>query len=84
VLFDNLTTKPISADGAAAEFDMKAYFEAMLKTECDASFGVRYETSGSMGDGYTGTAAGLREVTMTVHLVNPNAQLGKTLDAGAD
>jgi hypothetical protein len=35
-----------------------------------------------MGDGYDGTAAGLREVTMTVHLVNPNAKVLVQPDAG--
>jgi hypothetical protein len=82
VIFDELTTKPNSASGAAAEFDMKTYFDAMLQHECDASFGVRYETTGHMGDGYDGKAAGLREVTVTVHLVNPNAPILGQADAG--
>jgi hypothetical protein len=84
VLFPDLTTKPLSADGAAVEFDMKPYLDAMTRPECDATFGVRYETSGHMGDGYSGTAAGLREVTVTLHLVNPNATLLVPADAGAD
>jgi len=82
VLFSDATTKPISVNGAAAEFDMKPYFDAMLRTECDASLGVRYETTGHVSDGYDGTAAGLREVTVIVHLVNPNAKLIVPEDAG--
>jgi hypothetical protein len=82
VLFDDVTTKPSSVEGAAAEFDMKTYFDAMLQHECDASFGVRYETTGHMGDGFVGKASGLREVSVTVHLVNPNAPILGPSDAG--
>jgi hypothetical protein len=82
--YGDVITQPLSADAAAAEFDVEEYFHSMRRPECDMSFGVRYETTGQMGDGYAGQAVGLREVTVTVHLVNPSVKLAAPTDAGAD
>jgi hypothetical protein len=73
--------KTLSSENGAAIFDLEPVFSAMFVRECDVPLGMRYETAGSLTSGRIGHAAGLREVRITVHLVNPSEPI---FDAGYD
>jgi hypothetical protein len=81
-LDDPLLAKTLSSENGTGVFDLEPIFSSMLERECDLSLGVRYESTGSLTSGRIGQAAGLREVRITIHLVNPSAPLWDAGDYG--
>jgi hypothetical protein len=83
---DGVTITPtlVTPDGHVT-FDTSVGFGVMDAPACDQPLGIRYESTGIMSQGRQGTAHGLREQGVVVHLVHtPQRDAGPDVQSDAD